>query len=132
MKPKLKVGDYAEVIKNDTIYNHRIGEIVRVQSIEADSIYPYCVTDSQWKMNDTEPRKVNPPMTLEDALFETGAPDEIILLAMIEACLQNDDKSIQIKYTGAHPFCAIMFWNQTQQEDEFWFQIDKHYFIRTP
>ena len=78
-------------------------------------------------------RNPNPmkPKTLEDALFETGAPDEIILLAMIEACLQDDARSLKGSWRN-DPFASLLLWIKTQQGADFWHQIDKHYFIRTP
>ena len=66
--------------------------------------------------------------TLEDALFDTGAPDEIILLAMIEALLQGNDVSI-LKYYS-EPFNRAMNWRGTQQGWELWMGINSNYRIR--
>lgn len=67
--------------------------------------------------------------TLEDALFLTGAPDEIILLAMIEAHLQDDATCLKAHFTN-EPFSGLMLWSQTQQGIDFWDQINNHYLIR--
>lgn len=66
--------------------------------------------------------------TLEDALFDTGAPDEIILLAMIEALLQGRDVSI-LKY-DLEPFNYAMNWDKTQQGWRLWMGINSNYRIR--
>lgn len=73
----------------------------------------------------TEPMKTK---TLEDALFDTGAPDEIILLAMIEAFKQGLDVS-KLDYCKI-PFNMALIWNNTQQRWDFWSGISSNYQIR--
>ena len=66
--------------------------------------------------------------TLEDALFDTGAPDEIILLAMVEAFKQNYNIR-KFKY-GIEPFCSSFDWSNAQQGFNFWELINELYRIR--
>lgn len=71
------------------------------------------------------------PKTLEDALFETGAPDEIILLAMIECIKQGKEGRISINPINNMPLCSMMRWDLTEQGLDFWGSINELYQIRT-
>lgn len=66
--------------------------------------------------------------TLEDALFDTGAPDEIILLAMVEMYLQDKDYSDAPYYPS--PFSGMLSWERSQQGVSFWNCIDQLYHNR--
>lgn len=66
--------------------------------------------------------------TLEDDLFDTGAPDEIILLAMVEMDLQNKNYLNDPYYY--RPFAGMLNWGVSQQNYSFWNAIDELYRIR--
>lgn len=66
--------------------------------------------------------------TFEDALFDTGAPDEIILLAMVEADKQGFNFHY-FKYLD-EPFASTFDWSYSQQGFGFWDNINQLYQIR--
>lgn len=66
--------------------------------------------------------------TLEDALFDTGAPDEIILLAMVEMYKQNV-YTLNYDYRK-RPFMGLIYWAVTEQGHDFWSKINCNYRIR--
>lgn len=66
--------------------------------------------------------------TLEDALFDTGAPDEIILLAMVEMEKQGLNNLNSIYYE--EPFSLMFRWLDSEQGSLFWDNINNLYQIR--
>lgn len=44
MKPTLKVGDYAEVIKGEHLHNNAIGTVVKIRTVDITSKFPYQCT----------------------------------------------------------------------------------------